>query len=626
MRLFPLALAAVALSIGCGQKSPPIDPDQFPRAVASIESKTEEIIEAFDSGSPEAADRPLHMLPKTFSTAKRLAGQAGLDAGQKSALDAALNDLLDAFGELHAPLHEEEFPEDFDFAPIKERLLDGLKGVRGALPATALEVVQASSDKRAARRAEAEAAQAAREAGEASADAPQEEPPADTAEGQGDDAATLAPEAEAEAIDETTEPPAGTSSRRGVPTGGLPAVSVALAPDAAAAPPPICPTVMMFDAAGWSSAPERINRSAELLADAPPGSRWVQTVPTLHAKLRPDRTIEAYGLVEARGAGGPKNFVTATDDLASRLRDEFAAALGQAVRRGLHVSVLPHLDAGGEVYAWRNHFVFEPDMPIGVGSYESLLIEPLADAIIAEATPDTRIDLCLSGEMGQSLFENPDGYRRLIVRLRERFAGQPDTAGVRLGVALNWNGLAGEAKTTSIDRAAVAEFFAACDFVGMSCYSPVSVPPAAADFATAVKNFVEELRGLGGDVGPRVGFVISEVGVGGGEPSPAAKESEEWPRLADIAAQPWAGSGSGRQNPWRRTDAIAFRRGFHSALADHLIASQAAPVGESTPIEKAFLWSEGPWDPQGVADQRFRDEVIAEQIARHNAAQRGGSL
>ncbi|CAN0378511.1 unnamed protein product, partial [Ectocarpus sp. 4 AP-2014] len=49
---------------------------------------------------------------------------------------------------------------------------------------------------------------------------------------------------------------------------------------------------------------------------------------------------------------------------------------------------------------------------------------------------------------------------------------------------------------------------------------------------------------------------------------------------------------------------------YHQALCDYLATS-----GE---VEKAFLWSEGPWDPQGIAGKRFHDDAITKLVDKHN--------
>lgn len=373
---------------------------------------------------------------------------------------------------------------------------------------------------------------------------------------------------------------------------------------------PIGPSVIVENARDLRLAPERVNRCVELIAPAPPGDRWVQFVPTLHARLRPDLTIEAYGFVNDDGA-----FDAATDGLADRFRDAFAEVIGQAVRRGASVSLLPHLDAaGGPVSEWRNLFRFAPAETIGAGSYESLLIGPLADAIESEATSDTRIDLALSGEMGQSLFEHPADYLRLVRRLRERFASNPRTAGVRIGVALNWKGLAGESERFAIDRPAVAELFAALDFVGFSCYAPLRVSPTTDNFASATKNFLNELRRMGGDLAPSSRLVFSEVGIGGGAVRHEG-DGAVYATPAEAAARPYEGEGPLGVSPWRDPQLAELRRDYHAALCDYLTSG----ADDLPPIDKAFLWSNGPWDPQGVTEAGQRDEAIAAMIDRHNA-------
>ena len=49
--------------------------------------------------------------------------------------------MLDAFGEVHAPMHNKEFletgetPEDFDAEAIGQKLRDGVEQLRAAFPA-----------------------------------------------------------------------------------------------------------------------------------------------------------------------------------------------------------------------------------------------------------------------------------------------------------------------------------------------------------------------------------------------------------------------------------------------------------------------------------------------------------
>lgn len=573
-RLILLTLAVLTCAAGCGKKESLVPIDQFPKALVGLEAKTEEVFAAFAAGDPKAADQPIHEVFRDFNLIDRLAEPAGLTNDQQAALKQATAQLLDAYQDLHTPMHQAVFPEDFDFEPIRKRLFDGLKAIRGALPAAFVGQLQA-----------------AKEARDRETRSPSVEP---TPDESNDDPGTTGPGDEA-----TENPEVDPAPDTGAAIAPAPfRIAAKSAGDRAA---PLCPSVMLWDEASYELAPERVNRAAELMAGAPPDRRWVQLVPTLHARLNADRTIADFGVMRDRGESwrSPDNFEPATGALAGRFRDAFAAAIGQAVRRGMSVAILPHLDpAGGPVEAWRNVYDFAPDAVIGTGSYESLLIEPLAAAIETEATSDTRIDLTLSGEMGRSLFEHPREYLALAERLHGRFADNPRTAGVRLGAALNWSGVVGSLDATSIDREAVAELFAGFDFVSFSCYAPVGVPPRADDFRLATSNFLAELQSLGVVLSPQTRLVYAEVGVGGGGAS-----------LEAIAAKPYDAQGMPSGDPWSSPERRDFRVAYHRALCDYLARGE---------IEKAFVWSEGPWDPQGIADRRFRDETITKLIDSHN--------
>lgn len=566
-------VAAVPLVLGCGQfkAAPQVAPDQFPDVLLGIEEGVEATIRAIESGNPKAADAPLHQMPRLIGVAKQLARPVGLTDGQQAALTAGLDELSAVFGELHGPVHQGELPADFDFAPYKERMESAVQSVRGAAPADVVALLREQQDQRELSRL-------------AAGIGPQP---------QAFSAPTESPEAPPSPQEAATEKPPTKPPR---PPAGVSTTVRDVAP--------LCPSVMLWDDESYELAPERINRVAELLEGVPPDRRWVQLVPTLHARLNEDRTIAEYGTMLDRAADwtDADNFRPATTDLADRLRERFVATIGQAVRRGLNVSILPHLDpAGGPVVEWRNLYDFAPSDVIGVGSYESLLIEPLADAVEAEATSDTRIDFALSGEMGRSLFAHPDDYSKLSGRLRSRFSNRPSPARVRIGVALNWSGLAGGVDAESIDRARLSSALDAFDFLAYSCYAPVGVAPSAGDFVTATDGFLSELAGLAGDADVRGVITLAESGIGGGHPT-----------AEKTAAEPYAGSGKPASDPWKDDELQELRRNYHVALLDYL-------AGDNKPrIDKAFLWSEGPWDPQGVFDRRFRDEEIAKLIDEHN--------
>lgn len=389
---------------------------------------------------------------------------------------------------------------------------------------------------------------------------------------------------------------------------------IACSASAAGAVAPVCPTVMMYDARTMRLAPEHLDRAAEIVGDeAPASARWVQLVPTVHARLRDDLTVDAYGLQRRRDRSwtAADNFEVMSPALAERCGAWIATAIERTVANDLRVAILPHLDpAGGRVVEWRNHYDFRPRETIGGHSYWSLLLEPIADAIVAHATPATRVDLCLSGEMGEALFRYPAEHLRALRDLRERFDASPNTAGVRLGVGLNWSGLAGRVDPAAIDRGSVRRFFAECDFVGYSCYTPVTIPVTAEDFDRATDRFLAELRDLGVDLPEATPLVLTEIGLGGGDPP---RDGRPAATPAEVAAEPWAGRGSGGWRPWHDPALRALRRAYHEALCDYL--ADPSPGR----IDRAFFWSEGPWDPQGVLDKLHHDEAIVERVRRHNA-------
>ncbi|MEQ8849821.1 hypothetical protein [Botrimarina sp.] len=582
MRTAPIAAALAVLTLaGCGKPEPPVDdlPQKLADAITQLEAKTVEVFEGFESGDPMAADEPMHEIGKPLVALKELAGKIEIDESTSTAIADARDKLLEAFGELHEPMHHGGFPDDFDFEPIREKLVGGLADLREALPEEVVALLPKSP---------VPAVPAA--GSEASVD----EPPTD--------APTDAPRSES---DEQPESDAAPAADDGAAATGATGSRVARAP--------VCPSVMLWDEPSLDLAPERVARVARLLADAPPEARWVQLVPTLHARLAPDLSVQSYGMLRSRDGPwrDPENFATADNGLADRLRTALAEAIGQAVRRGLSVAILPHIDsAGGPVEAWRNEFRFDPAATYGGGSYESLLLGPIADAIQRQGRVGLRVDLALSGEMTRSLLEHPTAYRQTLATLRTRFDASPRTSGVRLGVSLNWDAHPGGAAPDAAARAEFAALVDDCDFIGFSCYAPVGVPPKPADFAAATRGFLLGLERLAGRKTAPHRLVISEVGIGGGHPT-AGDNAPAYPTPAEVAANPAAGSGRPRFDPWRSAPLSDLRRSYYAALLGYL----AAP---DPPVERAFLWSEGPWDPQGVADDRYADTQIARAIAEHN--------
>jgi hypothetical protein len=151
-----------------------------------------------------------------------------------------------------------------------------------------------------------------------------------------------------------------------------------------------------------------------------------------------------------------------------------------------------------------------------------------------------------------------------------------------------------------------------CDFVGMSFYRPVSVPPTVDDFVRGIDYFRSEFSQHGLKLPRSKPLHFSEVGIGGG-----FNDDDEAHEARKAAETPWAGSGDGRINPWRNFEMKQLRRQYHEALLQFLATQPARHR-----VTASFFWSTGSWDPQGMRQPIYADNTIMAAIERHNKAAR----
>jgi hypothetical protein len=278
----------------------------------------------------------------------------------------------------------------------------------------------------------------------------------------------------------------------------------------------------------------------------------------------------------------------------------------------MEVFILPHIDAGGKVHTWRNWVDFNPLDEYDGYTYETLMIDSIANALAETVDADTHVELALSGEMGTSLFRYPVAYREIVRRLR----GRSDLKPLKIGISLNHGGISGQGNPTGIDdielteeqRVQMQSLIDECDFIGMSFYRPVSESPTPADFVRGIEHFMGEFHEHGLRVPTSKPMHFSEVGIGGGH-----DEDDAAANPAKAVQTPWAGSGDPRTNPWRQPAMQRLRRQYHQALLEFL-KHQPAPWH----VSAAFFWSTGSWDPQGLRHPQFADPEIMAAIARHN--------
>jgi hypothetical protein len=379
----------------------------------------------------------------------------------------------------------------------------------------------------------------------------------------------------------TAEPPADASAR---------------------SPAPVNPSIFVDSLHPLAEARKAIDDAAQR------GDRRLNVVVTILADLTDDLRIKSFG--SRRGFARPFEPLDAA--MRDRIQDDLRQVFARMVHHHMEIFILPHIDSGGQVRAWRNWVDFDPLETYAGFSYEQVMIDTIADALADAVRPETRVELALSGEMGTSLFRYPESYRKIARQLRQR----PDLRQVKIGISLNHTGISGQGNPSNAENIALTEKQRAqmqllideSDFIGMSFYRPVSVPPRVGDFVRGVDNFMEEFRehGLSVPFGTPIHF--SEVGIGGGH-----DEDDIASDPAKAAETPWGGSGNPRNNPWRNPAMQQLRRQYHHALLKFLEEQPAR-----WPVSAAFFWSTGSWDPQGVRHSVFADQEISRAIQVHN--------
>ncbi|MFO0788165.1 MAG: cellulase family glycosylhydrolase [Pirellulales bacterium] len=355
-----------------------------------------------------------------------------------------------------------------------------------------------------------------------------------------------------------------------------------------------------------------VDRTLAAIEDAAKhGERQLNVVVSVLVDLTQDLRVKRYGLI----AGDPPRFTAYDESQRESLRDSLQRVFARMVEHDMAIYVLPHIDAGGKVYEWRNWVDFDPLAEHEGYSYSSLVLNTIAEALAKTVQPTTHVELSLSGEMGTSLFKHPAAYRQIVRDLKSK----PELNDLKVGFSLNHNKIAGQQNPNGSSdivldpnsRPEMQALIDECDFIGFSCYVPVSVPPTAEDFVRGVNKFIGQFEELGLKVPNAKPLQFSEAGIGGRDPRDETVTPEK------AAEMPWDGSGSPRSNPWQTAAMKKLRQQYHEALLEFL-AKQPA----NWPVTAAFFWSTGSWDPWGHSHPIFADDTITQTIERHNRSVR----
>jgi hypothetical protein len=125
-----VGLLALVLFVGCGTA-----PDARPlsAAIGKLHTLADEILGAFEAGTPDAGHDALHGVGDLLKNLPTLGQQAGLSAENISVVSTASDTLMDEFGKLDATMHGDT--TELDLPAIKTSIEAALASLEKVLPA-----------------------------------------------------------------------------------------------------------------------------------------------------------------------------------------------------------------------------------------------------------------------------------------------------------------------------------------------------------------------------------------------------------------------------------------------------------------------------------------------------------
>ena len=146
-------------------------------------------------------------------------------------------------------------------------------------------------------------------------------------------------------------------------------------------------------------------------------------------------------------------------------------------------------------------------------------------------------------------------------------------------------------------------------------YQAVSCPPRPEDFDMALGLFAGEFHALKCPIPTNKRLHFVEVGIGDGGLSSSDLKSYIPALHPEAAARsPYLGSADpAKADPWKSAELHLLRMRYHQALCEFLSEGRSRYR-----VKRAFLWSFGSWDPEGLEEDRFADPEIMGRIREHN--------
>ena len=372
------------------------------------------------------------------------------------------------------------------------------------------------------------------------------------------------------------------------------------------------PTIPMFHKWQMQMADKAVDKVAAL------GESRVQFCITLVSELNAQYQPQNFGLLrETRDGGAGDTFYPSDEPLRAEFKAWCAAAFARAVEHRLGIAVLLHLNAHGPIQRWRNDFDFDPLTPLDGASYADALVRPVMEALEEVVPADWPVEVSLQGEMGRTIFTHPRSWLTLLTEVKKR--GKLRRA--VFGLSFNYQEIAGPATPAKLEQATLSKLWEVCDFIGVSMYQTLEVPPRAENIALNFGHFVNQFAALGCALPAAKPLHLVEFGLGGGAQLPDGGFHAPAPSAAEAARTPFVGTDKPAQNPWADPALVALRRQTYAAFCEFL-----SRPSTSSPVPAAYVWSYGSFDVHGLVTPAFTDEEISRRLRDHNRNSRRPAL
>ena len=448
---------------------------------------------------------------------------------------------------------------------------------------------------------------------------------------------------------------------------------------------PLSPSINLigsFDWIGYQS-PAISSRCTDMVKRAAAyGSDTLQFIPTFYYQASSDGNIASFCVMDS-------NYRRCEPVTKERIR-EFESSMElcfeEAARQGFKtISITPHLDVAstGEswsIRSWRNGVVFDPSSKISGFNYQEVLLDPLARALGRSIDlSSTKINFCLQGEMGATVFRFPKKYKKLLSSIRQEIIDASSSSvsrvesqsspSISLGLSFNFVmvdggqspynrqstsetisnavlpgtglifgplitsflapsvGIRTSSDAPAFDSASVVDLLSSLDYIGISAYAPLELNFDRNSLQNSAFNFVQEMsRAVNTDMDAlirRHGIALHyvEFGVGGGEDATGQRPTRD---PSEAARKPWAGvfgPYSKSKDPWTLTPSVGdFMRSYY----DKVLSWLEQGAGPTYQIMACHLWSLSSWDvlaiyPESTTDEgSYLDPIVAKKVQLHN--------